>query len=58
MEDNTIMGKYKKVVFVEDFYSTIKEVHEKELFHAGYHKTHEKVECNITITPSTITMLI
>jgi len=38
-----IMGRYRKVAFVEDFYSAIKEVHEKELLHAGYHKTYEKV---------------
>ncbi len=35
------MGKYRKVIFVEDFYSAIKEVHEKELLNAGYHKTYE-----------------
>ena len=52
------MGKYKKVEFVEDFYSTIKKVHEKELFHAGYHMTYEKVECKFIIIPTTITMLI
>ena len=43
MEDNTVMAKYKKVLFVEDFFVAIKEVHEKLLLHAGYHKTYEKV---------------
>ena len=37
------MGRFKKVIFVEDFFATIKEVHEKELLHAGYHKTYKKV---------------
>lgn len=40
VEDNSILGKYRKVGFVEDFYSTLKAVHEKELLHAGYHKTY------------------
>ena len=31
------------MVFVEKFYSAIKEVHENELLHAGYCKTYEKV---------------
>jgi hypothetical protein len=31
------------VVFVEDFYTVVHEVHEKELFHAGHHKTNEKI---------------
>ena len=31
------------MVFVEDFYTVVHEVHEKELFHAGHHKTNEKV---------------
>ena len=43
VEDNSIMGKYKKVVFVEDMFDVITEVHEKELLHAGYRKTYEKV---------------
>ena len=38
--DNSIVGKYRKVVFVENFFSAIKEVHEN---HAGYRKTYEKV---------------
>ena len=29
------MGKYEKVAFLEDFYTTFKEVYEKELLHAG-----------------------
>ena len=37
------MGGFRRVVYVEDFYQTIRDVHEKELFHAGYHKTYEKV---------------
>ena len=41
--DNSIVGKYRKVVFVENFFSAIKEVHENELLHAGYRKTYEKV---------------
>ena len=44
------MGKYRKVAFVEDFYSTSKEVHEKELLHAGYRKTYEKV-VNLNFEP-------
>ena len=43
VEDNSTVGKYRKVVFVEDFYSKLKDVHEMELLHAGYHKTYEKV---------------
>ena len=37
------MVKYKKVLFIEDFFVAIKEIHEKVLLHAGYHKTYEKV---------------
>ena len=28
---------------MEDFYCTIRDVHEKDLLHAGYKKTYEKV---------------
>ena len=42
-EDNSILGQFRRVVFIDDFYKTIKDVHEKELLHAGYHKTYEKV---------------
>ena len=53
------MGKYRKVAFVEDFYSTIKEVHEKELLHAGYRKTYEKVaNLNLFRTPTDLIHLL
>ena len=45
VQDNSLMGSFRRVVFLEDFYKTIKEVHDNELLHAGYHKTYEKV-CN------------
>ena len=53
------MGKCKKVAIVEDFYTTIKEVHEKELLHAGYHKTYEKVvSLNLFQTPTDLIHLL
>lgn len=44
VEDNSILGQYRKVVYVEDFFKTIQDVHEKELLHAGYKKTFEKIQ--------------
>ena len=31
------------MVFVEDYFETLRSVHEKELLHAGYKKTYDKV---------------
>ena len=31
------------MLFIEDLFGAIKEVHDKVLLHAGYHKTYEKV---------------
>ena len=45
MEDNTAPDKYRRVAHVEEFYEIIREVHEKDLLHAGYKKTFEKVWC-------------
>ena len=36
MEDNSILSKIWKVAYAEELYGTIKEVHGKELLHAGY----------------------
>lgn len=44
------MGRYRKVIWIEDFYFTIKEVHDKELLHAEHHKTYEKVVHSNTFT--------
>lgn len=35
------MGKYRKVAFVEEFYTLIRDVHEKELHYAGYENGYE-----------------
>ena len=43
MEDNSVLGNCRKVVCVEEFSNTLQEVHGKELLHAGYKKTYEKV---------------
>ena len=47
VQDNTLMVKYKKVLFVEDFledfFEDIKEVHEKVVLRVGNHKPYEKV---------------
>jgi hypothetical protein len=43
LEDNTALGENRRVAFVEEFYGLIQEVHEKELLHAGYKKTFNKV---------------
>ena len=39
----TALGENRRVAFVEEFYGLIQEVHEKELLHAGYKKTFNKV---------------
>ena len=39
---NSILGKFRKVVFVEGFLETLTAVHEKELLHAGYKKNDER----------------
>ena len=49
-EDNSVLGKCRKMVFVEDFYSVISEVHDKDLMHAGYRKTYQKVCRHIFIS--------
>ena len=36
------MKQYHRIVFVEEFYNTIKQVHFEELLHASYKKTFEK----------------
>ena len=38
-----MLKQYRKIVFVEEFYSTIKQVDFEELLHAGYKKTFEKI---------------
>ena len=43
LEDNTALEKYRRVTHAEEFYEIICEVHEKDLLHAGYKKTFEKV---------------
>ncbi len=41
------MSKYKKVLLVEDFFSTLHEIHENLLLHAGYHKAYDKVRVSL-----------
>ena len=43
MEDNSVLGQYRRVAYVDEFYSIIHDVHEKDLLHAGYKKTFDKV---------------
>ena len=36
------------VIYVEDYWNTLMEVHDKQLFHAGYRKTFHKA-CHSSI---------
>jgi hypothetical protein len=47
VEDNTALDKYSRVAHVEEFYETIRNVHEKDVLHGGYKKTFEKVWCHV-----------
>lgn len=42
VEDNSILGQYRRIAYVEEFYQIIHDAHGKELLHAGYKKTLEK----------------
>ena len=43
MEDTSVLGQYRRVAYVEEFYSIVHDIHERGLLHAGYKKTFEKV---------------
>ena len=43
MEDNSVLGQYHRVAYVNEFYSIIHDVHEKDLLHAAYKMTFDKV---------------
>lgn len=43
VEDNSVLGQYRRIAYVEEFYQIIGDVHEKDLLHAGYKKTFDKV---------------
>ena len=43
MEDTSVLGQYRRVAYVEEFYSIVHDIHERDLLHAGYKKTFEKV---------------
>jgi len=43
VDGNSLLHQYCHVVYVEEFYHTIKQIHCDELLHAGYRKTFEKV---------------
>jgi hypothetical protein len=38
------------VIYVEDYWNTLMEVHDKQLFHAGYRKTFHKACHSIIVT--------
>ena len=43
-----LAGKFRMVIYVEDYWNTLMEVHDKQLFHAGYRKTFHKA-CHSSI---------
>ena len=43
VEDNSVLGQYRRIAYVEEFYQIIRDVHDKDLLHAGYKKTFDKV---------------
>jgi len=43
VEDTSVLGQYRRVAYVEEFYSIVHDIHERDLLHAGYKKTFEKV---------------
>ena len=43
IDDNSLLHQHYRVVYVEEFYDTIKQIHCDELLHVGYRKTFEKV---------------
>ena len=43
VEDNSVLGKCRNEVYVEEFFDALQEVHSMQLLHAGYRKTFEKV---------------
>lgn len=43
VDGNSLLQHHYRVIYVEDFYNTIKQIHCDELLHAGYRKTFEKV---------------
>ena len=61
MEDNTAPDNNRRVAHVEELYEIIREVHEKDLLHAGiagYKKTFEKVWCRVVHVSVTAYVLL
>ena len=46
-----MLNQHYRVVYVEEFYHTIKQIHDDELMHAGYKKTYEKVRTPYSYMP-------
>ena len=49
VDDNSVLGKYQRVVYVEEFHEVLHNVHERDLLHAGYKKIYEKVPLHETV---------
>ena len=43
VEDNSVLGQNWRIAYVEEVYQIIRDVYDKDLLHAGYKKTFNKV---------------